>query len=150
MDVGGFWSKGVVSLYLLLMPLVAVPATLLREVEGHTFFSIWWGATPRYSVIGHLDWWRPPCQLVVSMFWSSVVPVVISGVACHAFVSRLLVPREPFDLRLLVESVVLPTEFPPGAQGGSEISVTGSGAAQNQDFQALRTPCSCWDSVLCA
>ena len=38
MDVGGLLSKGVVNLYLLLMPLVAVLVTLLREVEGHTIF----------------------------------------------------------------------------------------------------------------
>ena len=36
--MGGFWGKFVVNLYLLLMPLVAVPETLLREVEGHIFF----------------------------------------------------------------------------------------------------------------
>ena len=33
--MGGFLSKGVANLYLLLIPLVAVWATLLREVEGH-------------------------------------------------------------------------------------------------------------------
>ena len=73
----------------------------------------------------------------------------MGGVACHAFVSRLLVPQEPCDHWLLVESVVLPTEFPPGAQGGAAIAVTRGGAAQNRDFQALRTPFSCCDSVLC-
>ena len=84
------------------------------------------------------------------MFWSSVVPVVAGGVVCHGFVLRLLVPREPCDCRLLAESMVFPTEFLPGAQGGAEILVTGGGAAQNQDFQELKTSCSCWDSVLCA
>ena len=38
LDVGGFWIKGFVNLYLLLIPLVAVPGNLLREVEGHTIF----------------------------------------------------------------------------------------------------------------
>ena len=82
------------------------------------------------------------------MFWSSVVPVVAGGVVCHPCVSRIIVLREPCDRRLLVESVVFPTESPPGAQGGAEILVTGGGAAQNRDFQALKTSCSCWDSVL--
>ena len=67
------------------------------------------------------------------MFWSGVVPTVAGGMVFRAFVLRLLVPWEPCDRRLLVESVVFPTEFPPGAQGGAEISVTGGGAAQNQD-----------------
>ena len=49
------------------------------------------------------------------MILSSVVPVVAGGVVFHAFVLRLLVPRDPCDLRLLVESVVFPIEFPPGA-----------------------------------
>ena len=111
------------------MPLVAVPETLLREVEGHTFFSNCWGATPRFGITKRLDWWRPPCQFIVLMFWSSVAPVVAGGVVCHAFVSWLLVPREPCDCRLLVESVVFPTEFPPDEQGGAAVSVTGGGAA---------------------
>ena len=50
MYVGGFWGKGVGNLYLLLMPLVAILETLLREVEGHTVFLDWWRATPRYVV----------------------------------------------------------------------------------------------------
>ena len=54
------------------------------------------------------------------MFWSSVVPVVAGGVAFHAFVLRLLVPRETCDRQLLVDSVVFPTEFPPGIQGGMQ------------------------------
>ena len=35
--VGGIWSKGLVILYVL-MPLVAIPETLLREMEGHKKF----------------------------------------------------------------------------------------------------------------
>ena len=84
------------------------------------------------------------------MFCSSVLPVVAGGVVCHAFVLQLLVPQEPCDLRLLVKIVVFPTEFPPVAQGMAAILVTGGDAVQNRDFQALKTPCSCWDSVLCA
>ena len=42
----------------------------------------------------------------------SVVPIVAGGVVCHDFVSRLPVPQEPWDIRLLVESVVFPTDFP--------------------------------------
>ena len=84
------------------------------------------------------------------MFWSSVVPVVTGGVFCHDFLLRLLLPREPCGCRLLVYSVVFPTEFPPGAQGGDEILVTGGGAAQNRYFQVLETPYLLWDGVLCA
>ena len=65
------------------MPVVAVLETLLREVEGHTIVSNLWGPTQRYGVIGNLDWWRPPCQLIVLMFWSSDIPVVVGAVACH-------------------------------------------------------------------
>ena len=69
---------------------------------------------------------------------------------CHVFVLRLRVPRVPWDIRLLEESVVLPTEPPPGAQWGDAILLTGSWVVQNMDFQALRTPCLCEESVLCA
>ena len=69
---------------------------------------------------------------------------------CHVLVSRLHVTWVPWDLRLLVESVVFPTEPPPGAQGGAAILVTWGWAALNLDFQALRTPCLCEESVLCA
>ena len=62
------------------------------------------------------------------MFWSSLVPVVAVGVVFHDFLSRILVPREPCDRRLLVKSVVFPTDFTPDAQGGAAISVTGGGA----------------------
>ena len=77
---------------------------------------------------------------MVSMFWSIVGFIVVGGVVCHALVSQLLVLREPWDIRLLVESVVFPTDPPPGSQGGAAISVTGGGAAQNRDFQALKMP----------
>ena len=77
------------------------------------------------------------------MFWSSVVPIVAGGVFCHAFVLRILGLQEPCDRRLLVESVVFTTELPPDAQDLAVILVTWGGAAQNRDFQALKTPCSC-------
>ena len=97
------------------MPFVAILYILLREVEGHTFFSDRWGATPQSGVTGRFDWWRPRCQFMFSMFWSSVGSVVAGAVVCHVFVSRLRVPQEP----------VLPTESPPGTQGGAAILVTG-------------------------
>ena len=71
---------------------------------------------------------------------SGVLDSVGGGVVCQVFVSRLRVLQVPWDLLLLVESVVLPTEPPPGAQWGAAISVTGGWAVQNLDFQALRTP----------
>ena len=70
------------------------------------------GDTPRSGVPGRLDWWRPPCQFMVLMLWSIVGLVVAGGVVCHTLMSRLLVPREPCELRLLVEIVVFPTEPP--------------------------------------
>ena len=66
--------------------------------------------------------------------------MVSGGVVCQVFVSRLLVPREPFERRLLVDIVVFPTDPPPGVQGGYAISETGCGSMQNQDFQALSMP----------
>ena len=69
---------------------------------------------------------------------------------CNVFMFWISVPQVPWDLWLLVESVVLPTEPPPGAQWGAAILVTGSWAAHNLDFQALRTPCPCEERVLCA
>ena len=68
----------------------------------------------------------------------------------HVYVSRLRVPRATWNLLLLVESVVLTTDPPPGAQWGAAILVTGGWEAQNLDLQALRTPRSCEESVLCA
>ena len=56
------------------------------------------------------------------------------GVVCHIFVSRLCVPRKTWERRLLVDSVVFPTDPPPGAQGGDVILVTGGWAVQNLDF----------------
>ena len=131
-----------------MIPLVAIPATLLIEVEGHAFFMGLWRATPRSGVIGRFDWWRPPCQLIVSMFSSNFFSVAVGGVVCQVFVSWILVPREPCGSRLLVESVVFTTDTPPGVQGGSAISVTGCGSMQNRDFQALRMPRSFRESGL--
>ena len=131
------------------MPLVAILVTLLREVEGHAIVPERGWATPRSGVTGHFDWWRPPRQLMISRFWSGVEAGVGGGVVCHIFVSRLRVPQVPWDCRFLVESVVFLTDPPTGAQGGAAILVTGCWAAQNLDFQALRMPCSCEESVLC-
>ena len=58
-------------------------------------------------------------------------------------------PRVPWDILILVDSVVLPTDPPPGAQWGAAILVTGGWAVQNLDFQALKTPYSCEESILC-
>ena len=84
------------------MPLVAIPVTLFGEVEGRAIFMDWWRATPRSGVIGRFDWWLPTFQLIVSMFASNVFSVAAGGVVCQVFVSRLLVPREPCERRLLV------------------------------------------------
>ena len=89
------------------------------------FFCDYWGATPRSDVDGRFDRWRPPCQLTTLMFGSGVLEGVGGGVVCHVFVSRLRVPQVPWDLLLLVERVLLPTEPPPGAQWGAAILVTG-------------------------
>ena len=137
--MGGISRIFLVILYLLI-PLVDILATLLGEVEGHAILSEWWEATPWSGVTGRFDWWQPPCQFITPRFWSGVGEGVGGGMVCHVLVSRICVPQVPWDLRLLVESVVFPTEPPPGAQGGSAISVTGGWAAQNQDSQALRTP----------
>ena len=71
-----------------------------------------------------MNWWRPPCQFIVSMF-SSLFSSVAGGAVCHGLVSLLLVPREPCYRRLRVEMGVFPTDPPPGVQGGFEISATG-------------------------
>ena len=68
---------------------------------------------------------------------------------CHVFVLRICVLQVPWDLWLLVEIMMLPSEPPPSAQRDAEISVNGGWAAHIMDFQALRTPYSCEDSVLC-
>ena len=81
---------------------------------------------------------------------SSFFSVAAGGVFCHGFESPLLVPREPCDRRLLVDMVVVPTDPPPGVQGGADISATGCVSAQKRYFDALRMPCSCGESVLCA
>ena len=115
------------------MPLVAILATLLGEVEGHAIFMDWCRSTPWSGVKGHFDWWRRPCQLMFSRFSSIFFLVAAGGVVCQVFVSRLLLSREPCERRLLVESVVFPTDPPPlGVQGGAAISVTGCFYMQNR------------------
>ena len=141
-------GKVFVNLYLIIT-LVGIPRTLFIEVEGYAIFCDFWGATPRSGVDGHFDSWRPPIQLMTSMFGSGVTDGVGCGVVYHVFVSRIRVPRVPWDLLILVESVVLPTEPPPGAQWGAAILVTRGWEVQNLDFQALRTPCLCEESVWC-
>ena len=59
--MGGFWVKGVVKSYLLLMPLVAVPSTLLREVVGHENFLTDWGL---HHGMASLDAWTGGTLLV--------------------------------------------------------------------------------------
>ena len=76
--------------------------------------------------------------------------VAAGGVVCHGFESLLLVSQEPCDRRLLVERVVLPTDPPPGVQGGADISATGCVSEQKRDFHVLRMSRSCGESVLCA
>ena len=80
---------------------------------------------------------------------SSFLLVVASGVVCQVLDSLLLVPQEPCERRLLMDSVVFPTDPPPGVQGGAEISETGCVSVQNRYFHALRMPRSCRESVLC-
>ena len=109
-----------------------------------------WSTTPRSGGIGRVDWWRPPCWLIVSIFFSRFFSVAVGGVVFQVFVSLLLVPREPCERRLLVYSVVFPNEPHPGVQGGAAISVTGCGSMKNWYFQALRMPRSCGESGLCA
>ena len=131
------------------MSLIAIKATLLGEVGGHSFFLNLWRATPWSGGNFRIDWWCSPCQVIVSML-SLFFSVAMGGVICHGFESLLLVPREPCDRRLCVESVVFPTDPPPGVQGGDDISDTGWVYAQMRDDHALRMPCSCRDIVLCA
>ena len=83
-----FLGNCFVILYLVI-PLVAIPGTLLKEVEGYAIFFACWGATPRSGVDGRFDRWRPPCQLMTSMFGSVVPDGVDGGVVCHVFMSRL-------------------------------------------------------------
>ena len=56
------------------------------------------------------------------------------AVVCQVFISRPLVSQEPCERWLLVDSVVFPTEPPPGVQGGVAISVDGCGSIHNWDF----------------
>ena len=146
--MGVISGKVLVNLYLVI-PLVDIPETLLREVEGHEMFCYCCVPTPQSGIDGRFDRWRPPYQLMTSMFESGVPKSVGGGMVCHIFVSRLRVTRVPWDFLLLVERVVLTTDPPHGAQLGAAILVTGGWAAQNLDFHALRTPCSCEESVLC-
>ena len=132
------------------MFLVAIPATLLGEVEEHSISFDWWRATPLSSGFCCFGWWCPPCQLIISMLSLFVSSGAVGGAACHSLASLLLVPRELCDLRLRVEMVVFPTDPPPGVQGGIEISPTGCVSAQKRDFHALRVPRSCGESVRCA
>ena len=131
------------------MSLVAIPATLLGEVEGNSTFLNLWRATPRSGGIYRINWWRPPCKFIVSMF-SSFLSVAAGGKVCKGFDSLLLVPQDPCDRRLRVDRVVFPTDPPPGVQGGADISATGCVSAQKRDFHALRMPRLCGESVLCA
>ena len=129
------------------MSLVAIPETLLGEVEVHSIFLNC--ASPRSGGICCIDWWRPPCQFIVSML-SSFFSVAAGDVVCQGFDSLLRVLREPFERRLLVNRVVFPTDRPPGVQGGADICATGCVYAQKQDFHALRMPRLYGESVLCA
>ena len=118
--MGVISSKFLVNLYLVI-PLIAIPETFLREMEGNAIFCDCWGTTPRSIVDVRYDRWRPPCQLMTSMFGSGVLEGVGGGVVCHILVLQLQVPRVHWDLLLLVESVVLPTDPPPGGQWGAAI-----------------------------
>ena len=100
--MGVIWGKVLVLLFLF-TPLVAIPATLLREMEGHTIFPKWGWAKPQSGVNRRFVWWRPPCQLMTLRFWSVVDAGVGGGVVCYVFVSQLFVIRVPWDCRLLVE-----------------------------------------------
>ena len=114
-----------------------------------------WGlSTPLSSFKGRFDGWRPPRQSMTSRFGSPPNPVVIAlggdwGVY-HVFVYRFYVPQVPWDQQLYVESMIFPTDTPPGAHGGAEIYDTGVWETHNCDFQALRTPSLYEESILCA
>ena len=122
--MGCFSGKVFVILYLVIL-LVDIPATLLKVVEGCVIFCAFWGATPLSGVDGRFYRWHPPCQLMTLMFESGVPDGVGGGVVCHVFVSLLRFLRVPWDLMLLVERVVLPTDPTPSAQWGTAILVTG-------------------------
>ena len=70
----------------LVTPLVAIPATLEREVEEHAMGLDWGWATPMYGVTGCFDWWRPPRQLTTSRFCSGVKAFVGGVGVYHVFV----------------------------------------------------------------
>ena len=142
-------DKVYVNLGLSVISLIAIPETLLGEVEGHVFFLDYWRATTRSGGICRINWWRPPCQFMVSIF-SSFLSVAAGGVFCQVFDSLLLVPQEPCERRLLVDRVVFPTDPPPVVQGGAGISETRCVSVQKQDFHAVRMPRSCGEIILCA
>ena len=83
------------------------------------------------------------------MFPSNFLSVAAGGVVCQVFVSRFLVPREPFEFRLLVESVVFPTDTPLGSKGGGCNLCDRVWFCSESVFQALRMPRLCGESGLC-
>ena len=132
------------------MPLFAIPVTLSKEVGGHTMVSDLRWAAPLSSVKGRFDGQIPHCNFMTYMFCYPLVVVDIGGREVYqVLVLQLLVLQSPWGLRLIVDSVMLPTDPPPGTHGGANISETGGRAARNLYFQTLRTPCLCEESVLC-
>ena len=79
----------------LVTPLVAIPETLLREVEGHEMGIDWGWDTPLSGVTGSFDRWQPPCQSMALRFWLGVETIVGGGGVYHIFVLRLCVPWVP-------------------------------------------------------
>ena len=131
--MGGISGKVLGNLYLFTPP-VAIPETLLREVEGHAIVTDWGWDAPWSGVTGRFDWLRPPCQLMTSKFWLGVEAGVGGGVVCHIFVLQICMPRVPWDRLIQVESMVFPSDPPRSAQGGASILTTGGWAAHNLDF----------------
>ena len=82
------------TLYLV-MPLVAVPETLLRELEGHAMGFDWGWATPLSEFTGRFDGWRPPRQLITLRFSSGVEVVLGGGGVYHVFISQICVTWVP-------------------------------------------------------
>ena len=52
--MGVFWGKFFVILYLVI-PLIAIPEILMKEVEGYAIFCDCWGATQWSGVDGRFD-----------------------------------------------------------------------------------------------
>ena len=111
------------------MPLVVIPATLFREVEWNAIGLNWGWTTQLSGVNGRFDWWRHPCQLMKSRFSSGVEEVVGGGGVYHVFVSWLHVLQVPLKYRLLVESVMFPTDPRPGAWRRCNLGNLGLGGA---------------------